>query len=202
MNKKTSYQNQTVYFRAEHKTAYTVITNSLIQDKNLSFTEVGIMTYLLSLPKDWVVNKTQIQKESGLGLVAFNKAWKRLEEMGYIVRTAIKGGYCYEIIEKPLANGINILRSLNVTTVKKWALQSKHYNKVNTLNKPEIPEGPFQPDEFFPKRAPERSPSSSVLQTENKGMNPELVLNNNFAEDIPEDLGTFLIIKDINLEDD
>jgi hypothetical protein len=144
MKKNFKYSNETVMFKSEHKKNYTVLTNSLIQNKELSFLEVGIMAYLLSLPKGWVINKTQIQKESGFGNSQFTKAWNNLVDQGYINSIRIKGGFSYEVIETPIklrdANIPQFQQMLRLTDVKNETLISTHNNKVHTNNKPELPE--------------------------------------------------------------
>jgi len=144
MKKNFKYSNETVMFKSEHKKNYTVLSNSLIQNKELSFLEVGIMTYLLSLPKGWVINKTQIQKVSGVGRVAFNKSWDKLINQGYINSIRIQGGFSYEVIETSMnikvSHTRNMLQVQNVAYAKNETLISTHNNKVHTNNKPELPE--------------------------------------------------------------
>lgn len=41
--------------RKDKKDNYTTIDNGYLQNKNLSFKAKGIMTYILSLPDDWVI---------------------------------------------------------------------------------------------------------------------------------------------------
>lgn len=89
------------------KSNYTPIMNEILQSKTLTCDEVRILVYLLSLPKDWNIYKTSLWKNINIGRDRFNKAWKSLESLGYIVQNTIRGknnmivGYSYIIYEEP-----------------------------------------------------------------------------------------------------
>lgn len=78
--------NTTQYNRSKNNGAnyYTKVDNSLIKDDSLSMAQVGIMTWILSQNDSYVVNKTYIQKQSGMGIKAFKKEWGGLVDLGYI----------------------------------------------------------------------------------------------------------------------
>lgn len=84
---------------------YTKVDNGLIKDINLSMAQVGVMTWILSQNDSYVINKTYIQKQSGLGKVAFKKVWDGLVEIGYIedsfTNTTQGREYQYVINENP-----------------------------------------------------------------------------------------------------
>lgn len=50
---------------------FTIIDNAYLNDVRLSFKAKGIMTYLLSLPDDWVVHIDQIVVKSKDGIASF-----------------------------------------------------------------------------------------------------------------------------------
>ena len=97
---------KTTYNRAVKDSThyYTMASMELVRDERLNATELGIMIRLLSNDDSYQINKTVEQKKSRLGRQAFNKAWKHLEELGYIKSKKImkaRGGseYHYTINE-------------------------------------------------------------------------------------------------------
>lgn len=76
---------QIVRSRKTAKTRYTPINNDILQSWDLSSEEKAILIYLLSMPEDWVVIKGQLIEKSNMGRDRFNKAWKGLQEKGYVI---------------------------------------------------------------------------------------------------------------------
>src|SRR5699024_491091 len=50
----------------------------------------GIMTYLLSLPDDWVVNLDEIKRNATDGESSFRSGWKELVSAGYASRQPVR----------------------------------------------------------------------------------------------------------------
>jgi hypothetical protein len=99
------YKNKTVYIResCNEKHPYTIISNHLVKDNRLTATEKGLMLMILSNQNIYVLNSSYLQKESGLGKVQFNKAMKRLQELGYLLKKPLKnGGYKWIVMESTL----------------------------------------------------------------------------------------------------
>ena len=78
--------------RKDKKDNFTTIDNAYLQNKKLSFKAKGIMTYILSLPDDWVIYIDQLIKTSKDGEGSFRSGLDELIKAGYIKR--------YPIIEK------------------------------------------------------------------------------------------------------
>jgi len=70
--------------KEEHKSNYTCVSNDIIQNKDLSLQAKGLLVYLLSLPADWEVHKTEIWKHHKNGRDSVFRAWKELQQLGYI----------------------------------------------------------------------------------------------------------------------
>ena len=88
------------------KTNYTPISNEILQSKILTCDQKSILVHLLSLPSDWKIYKTTIWKEMNIGRDRFNKAWKGLVSLGYIIENKITSkniivGYSYIVYEVP-----------------------------------------------------------------------------------------------------
>lgn len=88
---------------------YTPISNSVLQNEDLSFEARGLLSYILSLPEDWIIVKGNIQKNhKGTGTEKFNRIWKELVSNNYIdsekVRDPESGvflGWCHVAYEEP-----------------------------------------------------------------------------------------------------
>lgn len=102
-------KNKTTFFREKKSLNYTCVSNTIIQSTKLKSEEKDILIYLLSLPDDWIIYKTQIQSRyrESLSKHKFDKAWKGLVDKKYINATKGKGtngkfnSWIYVIIENP-----------------------------------------------------------------------------------------------------
>ena len=86
---------------------FTIIPNSIAQSKTLKPNAKSLIIHLLSMPDNWYYVKTQFWKLTNLGRDAFNRAWKELEEAGYIqseriVEGNLVRGYNYIISDLPI----------------------------------------------------------------------------------------------------
>jgi len=71
-------------YKSKQTSNYTVVPNNVFDDLK-SGLSVGILTYLLSRPRDWVTYKRQLYSHFSEGRISIDKAFKELENMGYIV---------------------------------------------------------------------------------------------------------------------
>lgn len=98
---------ETKFIRTKKERNYTTLDNTFIRDTTLSWKAKGVMTYLLSLPDDWVVYLSEIQKHASDGRDSLRTAVAELLEKGYLVRVQNRtgegkfGSTSYEIVESP-----------------------------------------------------------------------------------------------------
>lgn len=52
--------------RREHRANFTTIANAVVDDKNLSYEALGLLTYLLSRPDDWQVRVEQLRQRKSV----------------------------------------------------------------------------------------------------------------------------------------
>jgi hypothetical protein len=103
-------KNSTIFKREIKTEKYTVISNSIIQSMILTAEEKVILIHILSLPDDWKLHKSHLEKlySTNMSTSKFNRAWKGLRLKGYIVGEKVKdenGKYSswkYEIRESPI----------------------------------------------------------------------------------------------------
>ena len=70
-----------------YKTGYSVIKNTCIQDKQLSWKARGLLSFLLSLPDYWELNINHLIKQAPDGRDSVYSALKELKKFGYIIHT-------------------------------------------------------------------------------------------------------------------
>jgi hypothetical protein len=80
---------QIVRSKKTGKSRYTPINNDILQSEVLTPEEKTILVYLLSMPEDWVVNKSQLIEWANFGRDSVNVAWKGLIEKGYVVSVRV-----------------------------------------------------------------------------------------------------------------
>src|SRR5699024_2520098 len=90
--------NKTTFVRVQKNKYYTTIHNGFLKRKDLSWKAKGIMTYLLSLPDDWVVNLDEIKRNATDGESSFRSGWKELVSAGYVSKQPVKDDKTKKII--------------------------------------------------------------------------------------------------------
>lgn len=90
-----------------HKTKdYTVMSNTHLRDKNLSFKAKGLLSVMLSLPEEWDYSMNGLVAISKENLTAVRNTLSELEENRYLIRERKQNSkgqfeYEYHIYEKP-----------------------------------------------------------------------------------------------------
>lgn len=91
--------------KSKHASNYTVIPNELFK-QGLSIEAIGLLTYLISLPHDWVIYKTKLHEQLNIGRDKLDRVFKELQTKGYVLsveRTNEKGLFEWEhiVYDKP-----------------------------------------------------------------------------------------------------
>lgn len=91
-------------FKSKHSSNYTIIPNEVFKD-NLSIEAIGLLSYFLSLPHDWVIYKTTLHNTLNIGRDKLDKIFKELTDKKYIISSKyVKNGkisYNHEVFDKP-----------------------------------------------------------------------------------------------------
>ena len=91
-----------IYFvRENHTSYYTCISNKCLQDTRLSLKARGLLVQLLSLPENWILYKSEIEKYNRDHKHAVNSAITELEGLGYLLSKKKNGCIIYKIVEVP-----------------------------------------------------------------------------------------------------
>lgn len=135
--------------KSKHASNYTVIPNDVF-NSGLSVGAIGLLTYFLSLPHDWIIYKTTVHEKLGIGREKLDRYFKELVNKGYIIsvqKHMDNGKFEYEhiVYDKPF-NGepqtVNPLTEKPYTakpqtvnpqllSTKKQSKQSQITNKQN-----------------------------------------------------------------------
>jgi hypothetical protein len=70
--------------RKRKKNGFTQISNSMLEDSRLSWRAKGLLSYMLSRPDNWKINKTDLQKRATDGRDALQSGLAELKEIGYL----------------------------------------------------------------------------------------------------------------------
>lgn len=143
---------------------FTTIPNEIFK-AGLSLEAIGLITYLLSLPPNWVVHKTFLPSQLKTGRERLFRAFKELQDAGYILSVKNidkKGKFRYEhiVYDKPY-NGEpltdNRIRETvngkpsteNRTLIKKQVI--KNSNKERVIKKENIP-ALYEVEDYFTQK--------------------------------------------------
>lgn len=92
--------------RVKDKTSnFTVVYNELFQRSDVSARAKGIYAYIMTLPDNWKIYKSELYEHFSEGRDSIDKAFKELEKLGYITKERAKNkdgkfdGWNYEIFE-------------------------------------------------------------------------------------------------------
>lgn len=102
--------SETYFVRKKKKDNFSIIENTCLRDNRLSYKAKGLHTVLESLPDDWEIHLSDLEKRSRDGKDSLNSAIKELEKYGYFHRVQTRsengkfGGYSYYVYENPNEN--------------------------------------------------------------------------------------------------
>lgn len=129
--------------KSKHASNYTVLPNKIFND-GLSIEAIGLLSYFLSLPHDWVIYKTQLHSQLNMGREKLDRVFKELQDKGYVLSVKEmneKGQFTYNHIvydnpyngepitekphtEKPLTDN-QLLQSTNEQSTKLKSKEDK-----------------------------------------------------------------------------
>ena len=97
---------ETRFIKTKKERNYTVLDNTFLKDKSLSWKAKGLMAYFLSLPDDWTIHFSEIEKHATDGKASLRSAINELKEKGYLKaeQKRVENRFAemvYTIIENP-----------------------------------------------------------------------------------------------------
>lgn len=130
------------YFIRESKSRnYTVLDNTFLKDPKLSWKAKGLFAYILSLPENWKIHVSDLQKHAADGETSIRSALKELMDGGYIIRKQSRAGTgkfedaIYLIIENPTnVENDTIIRDAGFTETVHTETVNRPLINTNTQN--------------------------------------------------------------------
>lgn len=103
INGKNTFVNRTTYNRSRASRTHFKKSFALdiYRNPELDFMDIGLITWLLSNSRTYIINKNRVMKRSGLPEKKFLTSWKKLQEAGYLVKIQLQGGVEWVINEIP-----------------------------------------------------------------------------------------------------
>jgi hypothetical protein len=105
-------------YKSKHASNFTVVPNDIFKS-GVPIQSIGLLVYLLSLPHDWVIHKTNLHHQLNMGREKLDSMFKDLQKHGYIVsvKHQTKDGVRYEhiVYDKPF-NGEKEIEGNNQPT--------------------------------------------------------------------------------------
>lgn len=103
-----SLQNDVTIKRIKDKTnGFTIVANDIFKRDDVSARAKGVYIYILTLPDDWQIYKSELYTHFSEGRGAIDTAFKELERLGYIEKQRAKDengkfkGWNYIVYESP-----------------------------------------------------------------------------------------------------
>ena len=94
-------------YRVHKQKNYTSMSNYHLDDPDLSLKAIGLLSYMLRLPDDWVFSTKWLAKQHKDGIDAIRSSLKELEAHGYVRRSQSHGEHGrfsateFEVYERP-----------------------------------------------------------------------------------------------------
>ena len=77
-------------FRVEKTANYTVMSNTHLKDRRLSYKSKGLLSVILSLPPEWDYTITGLSIIAADGVDSVKTAIRELEKYGYVTRRQLR----------------------------------------------------------------------------------------------------------------
>ena len=156
--------------RTEKTDNYTTLCNQCLRNKNISARAKGIFAYLMTLPDDWKIYKTELHKHFKEGRDALNTAFTELEEAGYVSKVRSReGSGLFDGWEYTIYESTDLLENRNTVNPSDGeSVTTKYLSKPNT-NKTNCRSAPAEECGESELKLRNPQPSSTVEKKEDTG---------------------------------
>lgn len=180
---------------------YTVVPNESVRDLSLSFEATGLLCFLLSLPSDWAIHKSWLQKQKiNCGRDKLTRLVAELEAAGYIKREVAQldsgklNGFDWYVYPTASLKNRNTVKPCDgePATTKERSLESKDNTNLDypTDNRAVSMEEQFNKWwKYYPKKVA-RAKALSIWKSKTKAMDIDTMTA--FSDHIINDVETRL----------
>ena len=155
--------------RTEKSKNYTIICNKCLRDSGISARAKGIFAYIMTLPDDWKIYKSELHEHFKEGRDALNTAFAELEEAGYVSKVPARNkngtvdGWDYTVYEST-----DLLENRNTVNPSDGkSATTKYLSKPNTNNTNNVANAPEESGESENKQ---QQPKASPLPPEKENV--------------------------------
>lgn len=156
--------------RVKSEKGFTIVNNSVF-NSGLSLRSIGLLTFILHLPDDWVLYKSWLYENMPCdGRESINTAWNQLTQKGFIVAERSKGGgrgklpeINYKVYDKPVKTADFSTAENPATDKQQESVEKGHKNVVFPLTN--------IPQRNIPQRKSRQLLSTNVLSTNEPNTN-------------------------------
>ena len=132
--------------KAKQQTNFTIIPNAILEDSRLSLKAIGLLCYILRLPEDWIIHKTNLHKNLKDGRDSVGKAFEELIQCNYVDQEIIRTsgrfyGYNYTVYDTPTEK--NPVTEEPFTDIQETAPFTEKPFPVNPITEKPISENPL-----------------------------------------------------------
>lgn len=116
---------------------YTIVSNDVVRDAELSWKAKGIFVYLWSMPDDWDFYEIEVSKHATDGRSSLRSGLKELEDKGYMKRKRVRNdkgqvsSSYWELYDKPMLENPTQDKP---TQDSRTLLSTNSTNNLNKLN--------------------------------------------------------------------
>jgi len=180
--------------KSKHAGNYTTLPNEIFQS-GLSFEAIGLLAYFLSLPKDWVIYKSQLHSQLNIGREKLDRMFKELQNYGYVItikKHSSNGQLSYDhvVYDKPYNDEPSMTKpdmelphtakpSMANTQLLNTNSNNKQYNNKHTL-----------------KDSSENLPSVSKFNAPTKQQVEEYFISNGYKKEVGANAFNYYSIAD------
>ena len=138
--------------RARQKSHFTQIPNGTARDAGLSIKALGLLTFILSYPDNWIIHLDWLVTQKKDGKHAIREAMRELEASGYAKKVTERDAKTGRVVKKYWTFCDSISPTSDFPTMEKpYVGKPAATNNVLTKNVGyEEPLGAFQPKRDFP----------------------------------------------------
>ena len=129
--------------KSKHASNYTILPNEIFTT-GLSIEAIGLLSYFLSLPHEWVIYKTQLHTKLSIGREKLDRIFKELQDNGYVISVREvndKGQFTYShiVYDKPYNGEPSMDKPYTgKPSTANQPLQSTNIQSTNKQSKKEI----------------------------------------------------------------
>ena len=130
-----------------HKSNYTIVYNNFIQDKDLNLELLGLGTYLLNKPPNWVININQLSYDLNVGkdkllrlinhMIKLGYMYRHKKDIAFVRRGELKNMYYFSDDKELLNKTTEPFRSVATTP-------QLHLSTFTTLQSPSMDTTPLE----------------------------------------------------------